>query len=196
MNKQQLDAPVQPNDFADQLLSQLKEQQQTIDNLERQEVELRQKYEEKLRGISEEREKAKMVIRHLNALLALQGHPQTEIQPSLLATTGEGTANKSNGTASIADMAYQLLKETGKEYHYKELAEALIDRGVHIPGSNPASSLVARIHDDPRLIRPRRGVYALKESYPANTSSVGTRRTKRRKARRKPKSNSLRSTVQ
>lgn len=45
---------------------------------------------------------------------------------------------------------------------------------------------MAHIHEDPRLIRPKRGVYALKEWYPRLKASVGTRK-RRRSTANKPR---------
>jgi hypothetical protein len=78
---------------------------------------------------------------------------------------------------NLADAAYELLSETRLEYHYRDLAEELLRRGVLIKGRDPAVNLIAHLVRDGRFIRPKRGVYALKELNP-RTRSVGLRRRK------------------
>jgi hypothetical protein len=77
-----------------------------------------------------------------------------------------------------------VLQEVGRELHYKELATELQLRGISIPGKDPPINLVAHIHEDPRLIRPKRGVYALREWYPRLKASVGTRKHRRSTAKK------------
>lgn len=86
---------------------------------------------------------------------------------------------------NLADAAYQLLAETRREYHYRELAQELLDRGVLINGRDPATNLIAHLVRDNRFARPKRGVYALREWNP-KAHSVGQRKRKSRRKRRRP----------
>ncbi len=88
-------------------------------------------------------------------------------------------------STNLADAAYELLAETRREYHYRELAQALLDKGVLINGRDPATNLIAHLVRDTRFVRPKRGVYALRELNP-KARSIGQRKRKSRRRRRKP----------
>ena len=63
---------------------------------------------------------------------------------------------------AVADLVVQLLRETGP-LHYVEIERQLRLRGWYrAGGKKPASTLLARYFDDPRLYRPRRGIYAVR----------------------------------
>jgi len=168
--------------MATQLVEVLKSELQAVgrelDDVRAQEDGVKLEMAERLRSLSETRMRLEARLRHIQALLALEGHPVESgaVGPEVVLPSPDG--------GSLADTAYQLLAETRQEYHYQELAAELQVRGVHIPGKEPANNLVAHIHRDPRFVRPKRGVYGLKEWYPNGTVSVGARRrTRRRKSR-------------
>jgi hypothetical protein len=75
---------------------------------------------------------------------------------------------------SLSDCAFALLKETGKPWHYRQLAEKLREVGVHIPGNDRAANLLAHIGRDGRFQRVRRGTYALAEWKPRAMSRPRT----------------------
>lgn len=161
-------------EFITHLLERLKLEQQEADHLTQEEERLRREWDEKLRAIAEAQERARMRVRHIQALLALEGHSQ--LVPELVGVAQTMPIPVSIAPfPSLADYAYQFLAETGRECHYKELAEQLMARGVSIPGKEPANNLVARICTDPRLVRPRRGFYGLREWYASDMRSVGAR---------------------
>lgn len=163
--------------FLDSLLDQMRLEQQEVERLTQEEDMMRKKRDEELRSIAERQEKIKMRIRHIHALLALEGHSQPE--SNLLAPAPDATTPVLTSLSpSLADHAYQLLAEAGQPLHYKKLAHELMSRGVLIPGREPANNLVARICADPRLLRPQRGFYGLREWYAPGSPSVGTRNPK------------------
>jgi len=67
-----------------------------------------------------------------------------------------------NDGVSITDSAFSILQELHQPMHYKDIATALRDRGVHISGIDPAATLLSRISRDDRFKRVKRGTYGLK----------------------------------
>ena len=86
-------------------------------------------------------------------------------------------------TTAPLEVAYQVLKEQSPaDMHYKDLAEEVLKRGGHLPGTDPAALLNTRLTADTRkrFVRPYlRGTYALREDYPDLERSVGERRSRR-----------------
>ncbi len=108
-------------------------------------------------------------IAHIDALLgnSSAGEPENSEPP---------TAAPRNPTA---DAVVNLLQEVGEPLHYKEIERGLRARGVvEVEGKNPANILLARFFNDPRLYRPARGTYALRNGR--STKSVGAKRKRSR----------------
>lgn len=114
---------------------------------------------------------------------------------ALLGITAEALPSVVNEPdASIADLVVQLLKDESKPMHYREIAAALEARhAIAANGKNPANTLLARYFDDPRLYRPSRGTYFLRNgnlvrNVGARTKSVRSKR-KRQPVRVRSRSN-------
>jgi len=65
--------------------------------------------------------------------------------------------------ASLSDHAYEVLKDKGTPFYYRDLVEYLQSNGVIVPGKDPAANLIAHISRDNRFVRIARGTYALQE---------------------------------
>ncbi len=82
-------------------------------------------------------------------------------------------------TTAPREIAYEVLKEhSPADMHYRDLAEEVLKRGGHLPGSDPGALLNSLLTSDKskRFVRPyRRGCYALREDYPDLERSVGER---------------------
>jgi len=98
--------------------------------------------------------------------------PEASVQPG-----GQGRDARDTEPVRLADAAYGILAESRRAYHYRDLARELMSRGVVIKGRDPATNLIAHLVHDDRFVRPRRGVYALKELNP-KMRSVGRRKSK------------------
>jgi hypothetical protein len=86
--------------------------------------------------------------------------------------------------ASIADLVVQLLKEESKPMHYREIAAALEARhAIAANGRDPANTLLARYFDDPRLYRPSRGTYFLREGNVVRNVGVRSKSVRSKKKR-------------
>ena len=83
-------------------------------------------------------------------------------------------------TPSAVEIAFQILAErNGETMHYKEMTHEVLSRNGEIHGADPARSLIARLVNDDRFVRPaRKGFYGLKRDYPTATS-VGRRKASR-----------------
>ncbi len=150
-------------------------------SVESQIQDIRNTLEEKVTSLQEQRDQLVAKMRHIQALLTLEGiHVQ---ESSELLKPSESKMDGLNAPSSLADAVNQLLKDKEKEMHYRDIFKALEARGIHVPGKDPGINLVAHIHSDPRFLRPRRGVYGLKGWYPKELRSVGARKTHRRKKR-------------
>jgi len=68
-------------------------------------------------------------------------------------------------TLAVNDIAYDYLKtlDTKQPTHYHDLANALISKGIQIPGRNPAANLLSHISRDERFVRTAPGTYGLTE---------------------------------
>jgi hypothetical protein len=66
---------------------------------------------------------------------------------------------------AIADIAYDYLKNenTKTPLHYNDLAKAIMEKGILIPGKIPSSNLLSHINRDDRFVRTAPGTYGLKE---------------------------------
>ena len=136
---------------------------------------VRTELDEKLSDLEEERERLQAKARHVEALLTLDG---VLLKHTPTATNTRGIVERSART-SLGETVYRLLNDIGEAMHYREIVAALKSRGVEVPGQDPAINLVAHIHDDPRFLRPVRGVYGLREWYPQRAKSVGSRRRRK-----------------
>ena len=127
-----------------------------------------------LRKQSEElaKEQAQVEVRlgHIYALLDEQAAHQSQ----------DGELGAKAPERSLADEVVKLLQEHEHPLHYREIAQKLRERGVELPkGKDSAANLLAHFFKDPRVYRPRRGTYALRDGRAVQ--SVGTRRARPRK---------------
>lgn len=94
----------------------------------------------------------------IERLLALEMRPLEAISVSK-----DRSSSVRMNTKRVADVAYEVLKDAGIPMYYKQLYEAIVQRGFEIHGKDPATNLIAHIGNDPRFERVKRGTYALKE---------------------------------
>ena len=89
------------------------------------------------------------------------------------------TGDSSSGNET-ADLVVDLLREVGRPLHYREIEQELRARGaIQAEGKNPANTLLARYFNDPRLYRPARGTYDLRNGR--SVKSVGAKRKRSRR---------------
>ena len=110
-------------------------------------------------------------ISHIDALLG----KCAVMEPASAAEAGDsGSGNET------ADLVVDLLREVGRPLHYREIEQELRARGaIQAEGKNPANTLLARYFNDPRLYRPARGTYDLRNGR--SVRSVGTKRNRSRR---------------
>ncbi|MYF76891.1 MAG: hypothetical protein F4174_06080 [Acidobacteria bacterium] len=129
--------------------------------------------QERATELAKEQDLVKVRLGHIDALLHAEDIDRLHAAPSADASADH----------SIADDVVGLLREHGKALHYREIARKLQERGVTLPkGKDPAANLLAHFFNDPRVYRPQRGTYALRNGR--DVQSVGTRRTPSKKGKR------------
>lgn len=145
--------PVSEGDLAELLRSRLA--QLDIDREEL--IQRRRELDAALNRIEDERG-------HIAALLGLNG-----------SSPAPGTVQGSALSDDPADLVVELLRDKGP-LHYREIERQLRARGWYqAGGADPANTLLAKYFNDPRLYRPRRGVYAIRPEG-RTVQSVGTKR--------------------
>ncbi len=115
-------------------------------------------------------------LRNLDDLLTLEagGLDGLEVQDT---SQSRGAPLKSQ---RFTDAAVAILMEHGAPIHYQELAGALNDRGVYVPGKDPGANLIAHMLRDDRFARgPGRGMYGLSQWPGMRKAGGGPVRTKR-----------------
>lgn len=157
VDSKQLDAD--ESAFRDLLRERLGHVEAQLDNIGTRIEEL----QERRRGLVEQRS-------HLVALMGDGASPQQA--PNRGGADGQGDVSD----LSIADRVVALIAERGEPLHYREIERELRARGyVTGGGRDPANTLLSRYFNDPRLFRPRRGTYDLRENN-TGARSVGTRK--------------------
>ena len=122
--------------------------------------------EENIRELDGERSQINAEVVALRSLLAIDdGQPIDD------------HVNARRYAVDPRDVAIEILREkSGEEMHYKVLADAVVDRGGHLPEKSPAAALNAIMNRDNRFVRPnRRGFYALREHHPRVKENAGRR---------------------
>ena len=153
------EATVSPQraDTDDELTELLKRRLAQIDEKREELAERRRELDQALNRIDEERT-------HIAALLGLDGTYASPAEADVGILPGDP-----------ADLVVKLLRETGP-LHYRDIERQLRSRGWYrAGGADPANTLLAKYFQDPRLYRPRRGVYAIRPEDRA-VQSVGTKR--------------------
>lgn len=112
-------------------------------------------------------------ISHIDALL---GERVVTGPPDAAETSDSSSRNEA------ADLVVDLLREVGQPMHYRAIEQELRARGaIQMEGKDPANTLLARFFNDPRLYRPTRGTYALRNGR--SVRSVGTKRKSSRRGK-------------
>lgn len=85
------------------------------------------------------------------------------VMASYVRHSGSDGVRSEEGTishkGSFLDVAWEILQAWGS-LHYEALLARVTERGVEVPGRNPAANLVAHMSRDKRFKRVGRGTYA------------------------------------
>ena len=101
---------------------------------------------------------------------------------------GRGSIVRGKGD-TIAAAVFEILKDRehldleDRPVHYRNLVQAIEDRGIYVSGRDPGLNMIAHIYKDERFHRPRRGFYGLTEWYPASARRAGERNPRRNSRR-------------
>jgi hypothetical protein len=130
---------------------------------------------ERYRLLSEDISQKEIQLRNIEALLESQGWTNKNKETQAIRVG-----------LSVVDSAYKVIQEIGTPMYYRELAAMMKDRGLVIPGTDPAANLLTHMTRDERFDRIARGTYALREWHLAKLTRRATSR--RRKSASKGKS--------
>ena len=139
-------------------------------------ADLQEEFSRKIEAFHSKRKPSEEALHHIEALLKLEGFALNNNQGKV----GENKIDNITGTAKITDAAYDFLSEVHKPLHYTEIFNKLQERGLYIPGKNPAATLLSRMSRDNRFKRAiKRGTYAL------STWRIRSTKSKRKRQKRK-----------
>lgn len=172
---------------------------QELDSLDLQLEELSEReslIQDELQAVQRERRRNQELREHARALLeyrernddlVLSSGPASEmstIDRSLNMDAPDRSTgdSKPNTSDTLSQAVYETLKNTepspgepGMPMHYRDLVAALESRKIYVSGQDRGLNLVAHIHKNPNFVRPKRGMYGLKEWYPETQHNVGKR---------------------
>ena len=129
---------------------------------------------------------AELQIRIQDIFLVLeQKREQAQHIMKLLATEGVEIDDPelASLTMAISDIVNKYLSSQGNKspVHYNNITQALMSKGILIPGKNPAANLLSHISRDQRFVRTSPGTYGLKEWGISEMKTPSKRKTKKRK---------------
>jgi TolA-binding protein len=195
------ESPDHTNGLQEALRQEITDLDNRLDELERREEEINKD----LNAVQIEKKRYEDLREHARALLyhREQSVPPDEYSPSpaMMSVPAEDQEMSSENLSSrretpkrrttgdsLTSAVRSVLKGTerppgqpGQAMHYRDLVAHLEERGIYIPGRDKGLNLVAHIHKDPSFVRPKRGMYGLREWYPSEQYNVGQRSTSRPK---------------
>lgn len=99
-------------------------------------------------------------LRNLDELLAIEGVTDAPVEPRT--TRSLPPRGPSQG---FLDEAAGVIREAGEPVYYQDLVLRLRDRGIEVPGRDPAANLIAHMGRDDRFVRTGRGTYGLSDLH-------------------------------
>ena len=172
---------------------------QELDSLDLQLEELSEReslIQDELQAVQRERRRNQELREHARALLEYRERNDDLVLSSGLASemsmidrslnmdvtersTGDSKPNTSDTLSQAVDETLKNTEpspgEPGMPMHYRDLVAALESRKIYVSGQDRGLNLVAHIHKNPNFVRPKRGMYGLKEWYPETQHNVGKR---------------------
>jgi hypothetical protein len=120
----------------------------------------------------------------IRRLIGLADGPKQ--QPSAPRTSSplkQAPATKVPPMATLEDHVEAILSETGEPLHISALREALIKRGVPLPGRGDEANVIVRLRrDEARFTRTGRGTYALTAWGMPTVAPTRRKKVRRRRA--------------
>lgn len=116
-------------------------------------------------------------IRGLPVAELIETTPDPPAQDDQAGHRNESEGRSSSAKADLLKAVIEILAERGSPMQIRELMAKVQERGVTIPGSGQQANLIAYISRDERIVRPRRGFYALHgQGLGDNGSAPGSNR--------------------
>ena len=151
---------------------------ETIKALEARVCEVDEEFRAKIDDLQARKKHVEEALFHVEALLRIDGR---EVSPDT-AWSGKRSQDVEIQDLSVIEAAFVILQRGREPLHYREITRMVQERGIYVPGKNPAATLLSRMTRDKRFKRGSgRGFYALME-WPDKSPS--RRKVKRRKSSR------------
>ena len=138
--------------------------------------------------VAEELESVRGEVRRITELIGLK-EAQLRNLDDLLALEGRASpaapspADRDAVGGTFLDVAADIVRGSGSGVYYRDLLKALSDRGVAVPGQDPAANLIAHLTRDERFVRTGRGTYGLRNVHQATTRGARRRVIVRQRAK-------------
>lgn len=139
----------------------------TFEEMVAERLELARRELAEIDGQLDELQQARTVTRarvqHLSALIELDAGARTSSSTETVVPETR-TSETTKPLVADADAVLALLTERRQELHYRQIHDELVKLGYEIGGQDPPNTLLARFFNDDRLVRTKRGTYAVRPS--------------------------------
>jgi hypothetical protein len=120
-------------------------------------------------------------------LLRLRRDPEPQKPVTLdghlaLAQPTDGSGPRSE----VSDAVIEILRTSGSPIHIQKLYVQALERGIHLPGKGQPANLISVIRSHPAIVRPMRGMYALREWGVDDYAAVPPPGKRRERRQQKP----------
>jgi hypothetical protein len=179
INDNESEIRVNENSILSALVKRREELLKELTKYDSELTKLQEYHSERLRKLKEGQKPLQDGLRHVEALLKLEGW---------VGATKDSVAKSekvvTNSQVSYIDIAYQVLVNFGKPMHYTEIFTKLREKGIYVPGKNAPATFLAKIGRDNRFKRvKKRGTYALANWRIASAKSRSRKSKKKREGK-------------
>jgi hypothetical protein len=133
------------------------------------------------RSLLEDARTEERLLANLIALRNGQRRPEATVPHAT-----ESVIEEKRATGSVVAHVIGILEAAARPMHISELMAELAARDVQIPGAGTQANVISYIRRDNRIVRPRRGIYGLRE-WGVEDAVPTKRKTGRRRVRKTAK---------
>lgn len=130
-------------------------------------------------ALTDEIQRLERELRLLQELRSLRGDPNSDAPAGQPLPTVVASAGQPNDDPLTA-CAIEILRANGQPMHIQDLAASVRERGAKIPGKGANANLIGHLRSSTYIVRPVRGMYALRAWGFSDRDEVAARRATRR----------------